>query len=78
MTNLPPPRLLRARTVIAMTGIGRSTWWAGVRAQKYPQPIRIGCGLHGRGFTAWRAEDIERLIAEGIGDQPSKANRRKR
>ncbi len=36
-----------------------STWWAGVRSGRYPQPVKIG-----RRATAWRAEDIAKLIAE--------------
>ena len=34
--------------------VSRSTWLAGVKSGKYPQPIK---GL-GKRITAWRAQDI--------------------
>lgn len=36
----------------------RSTWWAGVKAKRYPQPTRA----LGARITAWRVEDIRALI----------------
>lgn len=39
--------------------VGRSTWWAGVRAGKFPAPVKLGPGI-----TAWRAEDIREYIAK--------------
>lgn len=38
--------------------VSRSTWWAGVRSGRYPQPTRA----LGSRITAWRAEDIRALI----------------
>lgn len=37
--------------------VSRSTWWAGVRAGRYPQAVKIG-----ERCTAWRVEDIRALI----------------
>ncbi len=37
--------------------IGRSAWWAGVKAGRFPQPIKLGPRT-----TCWRAEDIRALI----------------
>lgn len=37
--------------------IGRSSWWAGVKDGRYPQPIKFGPRT-----TCWRAEDIQELI----------------
>lgn len=37
--------------------VGRSTWWAGVKSGKFPQPVKLGPKT-----TAWRAEDIRALI----------------
>lgn len=37
--------------------VSRSTWWAGVRSGRYPQPVKIG-----ERCTAWRVEDIRALI----------------
>jgi predicted DNA-binding transcriptional regulator AlpA len=39
----------------------KSTWWAGVRSGRFPQPVKH---LGGR-ITAWRSEDIRRLIESG-------------
>lgn len=37
--------------------VSRSTWWAGVRAGRFPQPIKLGPKT-----TVWRVEDIRALI----------------
>ena len=39
--------------------VSKSTWWAGVRTGRYPQPTRA----LGARITAWRVEDIRALIA---------------
>ncbi|MEO8384368.1 MAG: transcriptional regulator [Betaproteobacteria bacterium] len=38
--------------------VGKSTWWAGVSAGRYPAPVKISPRV-----TAWRVEDIRALIA---------------
>ena len=38
--------------------VSKSTWWAGVKSGRYPQPVRS----LGRRITAWRVEDIRALI----------------
>ncbi len=43
----------------AVIPVGRSTWWAGVKSGRYPKPIKLGPRT-----TAWRVEDIRRLIDE--------------
>jgi hypothetical protein len=40
-----------------MIPIGKSTWWAGVKSGKFPQPVKLGART-----TAWRVEDIRDLI----------------
>jgi predicted DNA-binding transcriptional regulator AlpA len=40
--------------------VSKSTWWAGVKSGRYPQPVRT----LGRRITAWRIEDIRKLIEE--------------
>jgi predicted DNA-binding transcriptional regulator AlpA len=42
----------------AIIPVSKSTWWAGVRSGRYPQPTR----RLGARITAWRAEDIRALI----------------
>jgi len=41
--------------------VSKSTWWAGVRSGRFPQPVRT----LGERITAWRVEDIRALIEEG-------------
>jgi hypothetical protein len=37
--------------------VGKSTWWEGVRSGRFPKPVKLGPHT-----TAWRVEDIRRLI----------------
>lgn len=39
--------------------ISKSTWWAGVKAGRFPKPIKLGPRT-----TAWRVEDIMVLIRQ--------------
>ncbi len=39
--------------------VARSTWLEGVRAGKFPAPIKLG-----RRITVWRCEDIRKLIEQ--------------
>lgn len=41
--------------------VGKSTWWAGIKTGRFPQPIKLGPRT-----TAWRVEDIRLLIENGI------------
>ncbi len=54
-------RLLRLAEVLELLPVGRSTWWAGVRTGRYPQPVRLGPGV-----TCWWLADILALIEEGV------------
>ena len=48
--------------------VGKSTWWAGVKSGRYPQPVRT----LGRRITAWKVEDIRALIERAASeDGPS-------
>ena len=42
----------------ALIPVSRSTWGAGVRSGRFPQPTR----LLGARITAWRVEDVRALI----------------
>ena len=44
----------------AIIPVSKSTWWAGVKSGRYPQPVR-SLGLR---ITAWKVEDIRALIDE--------------
>lgn len=47
-----------APAIPAIIPVSKSTWWAGVRSGRYPQPVRT----LGDRITAWRVEDIRALI----------------
>lgn len=42
-----------------VTPVCKSGWWEGVRTGRYPKPVKLGPRT-----TAWRVEDIRRLVAE--------------
>ena len=41
----------------AVFPVSKSTWWSGVKSGRYPQPVKLGPRI-----TAWRVDDIRRLI----------------
>ena len=70
MAELPATGFLRLQHIIgdpkadppipALIPVGRSTWWAGIAAGRYPAPVKIGQRICG-----WRVEDIRNLINRG-------------
>lgn len=56
--SIPATGFLREPAVLSLIPVGRSTWWAGVKAGRYPKPVKLGARM-----TAWRVEDIRALIA---------------
>jgi prophage regulatory protein len=57
---LPESGFIRLKNIIAPYGpipVSKSTWWAGVKSKRFPQPIKLGPKI-----TAWRVEDIRALI----------------
>lgn len=55
--ELPSTGFVRLSTILRHYPIARSTWWAGVKAGRFPKPVKLS-----EGCTAWRAEDIHALI----------------
>ena len=51
----------RKRGVPPLIPVCASSWWAGIKAGRYPAGVRISARA-----TAWRVEDIRKLIAEGV------------
>jgi len=49
--------------IIPLIPVRKSTWWAGVKTGRFPAPIKIGPRI-----SAWKAEDIRRLI-DSMGEQ---------
>lgn len=42
--------------------VSKSTWWAGVKSGRYPQPVKT----LGKRITAWRVEDIRTIIQNAV------------
>lgn len=62
-TNFPTTGFVRLSAIIAPNGpipVSKSTWWAGIKDGRFPQPIKLGPRI-----TAWRVEDIRTLIETG-------------
>lgn len=65
----PSVGLIRLRQILgdklagipAIIPVSTSTWYAGVKSGRYPQPVKLGPSS-----VAWRAEDIRKLIDEGV------------
>ena len=60
-TVFPQTGLVRLSQILAPDGpipVSRSSWWAGVKTGRYPQPIKLSSRV-----TCWRAEDVCSLFA---------------
>jgi prophage regulatory protein len=68
MNRLPETGFLRLPQIIgnpkaeppipALIPVKKSCWWDGVKTGRFPKPVKFGPRV-----TAWRVEDIRRLIA---------------
>ncbi|MDD2535312.1 MAG: AlpA family phage regulatory protein [Macromonas bipunctata] len=58
LAPLPHSELWRLSQVLAHVTVSRSTWFAGVKAGRYPQPVRLS-----NRRVAWRASDIRSFVA---------------
>lgn len=56
-----PGRLLRLPAVLELTGLGKSSIYAGVKAGTFCVPYRLSARAVG-----WREEDINRWISERL------------
>ena len=65
MNQLPETGFLRLSQIIGNPAKGipplipvkKSTWWAGVKSGRFPQPVKLGPRV-----TAWRVEDLRTFI----------------
>ena len=70
MNQLPDTGFLRLWQIIGdpkadppippIIPVKKSCWWAGVKAGRFPKPLKLG-----RRVTVWRVEDIRALIRAG-------------
>ena len=70
MSHLPETGFLRVTDIVgrparkgrpaepAIIPVSPSAWWKGVRAGRFPKPVKLGPAT-----TAWRVEDIRALVA---------------
>jgi hypothetical protein len=71
-TSIPEIGFLRVSQILgdhrrglpAIIPVSHTSWWSGVRAGKFPKPVKLSPGV-----TVWRAEDIRALVAEMGGAQ---------
>ena len=47
---------MRLPKVLTKIPVSKSRWWAGVKKQEFPQPVKLG-----KRCTMWRVSDIEAL-----------------
>jgi predicted DNA-binding transcriptional regulator AlpA len=60
--EFPRTGFVRLRSILGPEGpipVSKSTWWAGVKDGRFPQPCKLGPGT-----TVWLAEDIHGLISD--------------
>ncbi|MDD2943179.1 MAG: AlpA family phage regulatory protein [bacterium] len=48
--------------------VSKSTWWAGVKEGRFPQPIKLGPRT-----TAWRVVDIRAFLERGLNWKQEKS-----
>jgi prophage regulatory protein len=58
-STLPHEGYVRLPQVLNVYPVSRSTWWAGVKSGRYPQPVKLGPNT-----TAWKVEDIRALLSQ--------------
>jgi len=64
-------QILGSKTSPGIIPISASSWWAGVKDGRFPQPIKLGPRT-----TVWRECDIEEMLIDPIqemGKFPKKA-----
>jgi predicted DNA-binding transcriptional regulator AlpA len=50
-------QIIGNKTTPAIIPISKSSWWAGVKEGRFPQPVKLG-----KRTTAWTISDIRSLI----------------
>jgi prophage regulatory protein len=67
--NLQETGLIRLKEVLRLIPVSRSTWLAGVKAGRFPMPIKLSLRT-----TAWRFADIRALINDDVQNESKKNN----
>ena len=50
-------RLLKIKDCLTIIPVAPSTWWAGVKDGRFPQPVKIGAS------TFWRYSDVMKCVS---------------
>jgi len=59
MNSFPQIGFVRLKHILAVFPVSKSTWWAGVKSGRFPQPVKLSART-----TAWRVEEIRTLIEQ--------------
>jgi predicted DNA-binding transcriptional regulator AlpA len=58
-TTLPETGYIRLPTVLSVLPMAKSTFYLGIKNNKYPKPTKLS-----ERISAWRVEDIRRLLED--------------
>ena len=69
LDNIPATGYLRLKQILGdpkrnippIIPIGATSWWRGVKEGRFPKPYALGARA-----TGWKAEDIRKLVEDGI------------
>ena len=59
--TIPSEGYMRLPQVLYVFPVSRSTWWAGISAGRFPKGVKLGPRI-----TAWKVEDIRKLIESRV------------
>ena len=65
---MPDEGFVRLPQVLHVLGIGKTTFWNGIKTGRYPAPVKLGPRT-----SAWRVQDIRVLIAQLSSQQDNRA-----
>jgi predicted DNA-binding transcriptional regulator AlpA len=54
---IPNEGYMRLPAILSVFPVSRSTWWAGINTGRFPKGFKLGPRI-----TAWKVEDIRKLI----------------
>ncbi len=66
MHEIPEMGFVRLPQILHVIPLGKTNWWEGVKSGRFPKPVKLSPRC-----TAWRAEDIHRLI-KALSEQAPK------
>lgn len=57
--QIPEYGFLRLKQVLKVFPVSKSHWYEGLKAGRYPSPVKLSTGV-----SAYRVEDIRKLVEE--------------